>query len=100
MLIVEEKAGAAGGRSVGRRGRRWSEAQKRQIVADTHEPEVSVPMAPQRYNLNTNQIFRWPRLFRAPERAGGAGRLVPVAGGAASISAAQLGHPPASLVPN
>ena len=45
MLIVEEKPGAAGGGSVGcRRRRRWSEAQKRQIVAETHEPGVSVPM--------------------------------------------------------
>ena len=38
MLIVEEKAGAVGGGSVGRRRRRWSEAQKRQIVAENHEP--------------------------------------------------------------
>ena len=78
MLIVEEKSGAAGGGSVGRRRRRWSEAQKRQIVAETHEPGVSVPMVAQRYNLNANQVFRWRRLFREPERAGGAGRFVPV----------------------
>ena len=78
MLIVEEKAGAAGGGSVGRRRRRWSEAQKRQIVAETCEPGVSVPMVAQRYNLNANQIFKWRRLFREAERAGGAGRFVPV----------------------
>ena len=78
MLIVEEKADAAGGGSVGRRRRRWSEAQKRQIVAETHEPGVSVPMVAQRYNLNANQIFRWRRLFREAERADGAGRFVPV----------------------
>ena len=78
MLIVDEKSGAAGGGSVGRRRRRWSEAQKRQIVAETHEPGVSVPMVAQRYNLNANQIFRWRRLFCEPERAGGAGRFVPV----------------------
>ena len=35
-------------------------------------------MVAQRYNLNANQIFRWRRLFREPERAGGAGRFVPV----------------------
>ena len=51
MLTVEEKPGAAGGGSVGRRRRRWSEAQKRQIVAETHEPGVSVPMVAQRYML-------------------------------------------------
>ena len=35
-------------------------------------------MVAQRYNLNTNQIFRWRRLFRVPERVAGAGRFVPV----------------------
>ena len=78
MLISEEESVTAGGGSVGRRRRRWSEAQKRQIVAETHEPGVSVPMVAQRYNLNANQIFRWRRLFREPERAGRAGRFVPV----------------------
>ena len=78
MLIFEEKVSTADGESIGRRRRRWSEAQKRQIVAETHEPGVSVPMVAQRYNLNANQIFRWRRLFREPERAGGAGRFVPV----------------------
>ncbi len=78
MLISEENSGAAGGGSVGRRRRRWSEAQKRQIVAETHEPGVSVPMVAQRYNLNANQIFRWRRLFREPERGAEAGRFVPV----------------------
>ena len=78
LLISKEKAGAEDGGSVGRRRRRWSEAQKRQIVAETHEPGVSVPMVAQRYNLNANQIFRWRRLFRGPEHAAGAGRFVPV----------------------
>ena len=78
MSVGEEKSGALGDGSVGRRRRRWSEAQKRQIVAETHEPGVSVPMVAQRYNLNANQIFRWRLLFREPERAGGTGRFVPV----------------------
>ena len=78
MSVVEEESVTAGGGSVGRRRRRWSEAQKRQIVAETQEPGVSVPMVAQRYNLNANRIFRWRRLFREPERAGGAGRFVPV----------------------
>ena len=78
MSISEENPGAEGDGVLRRRRRRWSEAQKRQIVAETHEPGVSVPMVAQRYNLNANQIFRWRRLFREPERAGGAGRFVPV----------------------
>ena len=61
MLISEEKVSTADGGPV-RRRRRWSEAQKRQIVAETHEPGVSVPMVARRYNLNANQIFSW----RAP----------------------------------
>ena len=96
MLIFEEKPGAAGGGSVGRRRRRWSKAQKRQIVAETHEPGVSVPMVAQRYNLNANQVFRWRRLFREPERAAGTGRFVPVVVGAVpghEVGAATM-HPP------
>ena len=83
MSVAEEKSGGGGGGQVGRRRRRWSEAQKRQIVAETHEPGVSVPMVAQRYNLNANQVFRWRRLFREPERAAGTGRYVPVVVGAA-----------------
>ena len=78
MSVAEEKLGGDGGGLVGRRRRRWSEAQKRQIVAETHEPGVSVPMVAQRYNLNANQIFGWRRLFREPERTAGTGRYVPV----------------------
>ena len=78
MSTSEENPGAGSGGQVRRRRRRWSEAQKRQIVAETHEPGVSVPMVAQRYNLNANQIFRWRRLFREPERAAGTGMFVPV----------------------
>ena len=78
MSVAEENSGGDGGGSVGRRRRRWSEAQNRQIVAETHEPGVSVPMVAQRYNLSANQVFRWRRLFRAPERTAGTGRYVPV----------------------
>ena len=78
MSIAEEESVTAGGGSVGRRRRRWSDAQKRQIVAETHEPGVSVPMVAQRYNLNANQIFKWRRLFREPARDAGVSRFVPV----------------------
>ena len=78
MSVGEEKSGALAGGSVGRRRRRWSKAQKRQIVAETQEPGVSVPMVAQRYKLNANQIFRWRRLFRELDRVVGTGRFVPV----------------------
>ena len=101
MSVGEEKSGALGDGSVGRRRRRWSEAQKHQIVAETHEPGVSVPMVAQRYNLNANQIFRWRRLFREPERAGGTGRFVPVVVEAApgqEPDAATISSPSESVV--
>ena len=78
MSVAVEKSVTEGGGQVRRRRRRWSEAQKRQIVSETHEPGVSVPMVAQRYNLNANQVFRRRRLFREPERATGTGRYVPV----------------------
>ena len=77
MPISEENPGAgSGGQVRRRRRRRWSEAQKRQIVAETHEPGVSVPMVVQRYNLNANRIFGWRRLFREAERVGGVARFL------------------------
>ena len=96
MSVAEEKSGGDCGGSVGRRRRRWSEAQNRQIVAETHEPGVSVPMVAQRYNLSANQVFRWRRLFRAPERAAGTGLYVPVVVRAVPDPEAGAGamHPP------
>ena len=96
MSVAEEKPGAESGGLVGRRRRRWSEAQNRQIVAETHEPGVSVPMVAQRYNLSANQVFRWRRLFRAPERAAGTGLYVPVVVRAVPDPEAGAGamHPP------
>ena len=82
MSDVEEKSGAESGGLVRRRRRRWSEAQKRQIVAETHEPGVSVPMVAQRYNVNANQVFAWRRLFREPARDTGIDGFVPVVVGA------------------
>ena len=77
MSVAEERTGAeSGGLVRRRRRRRWSEAQKRQIVAETHEPGVSVPMVAQRYNLNANQVFKWRRLFREPARDAGSGGFV------------------------
>ena len=78
MLISEKKTSPLEGGSDGRGRRRWSEAQKRQIVAEACEPGVSVSMVARRYNLNANQIFRWRRLFREAEQVAGTGRFVPV----------------------
>lgn len=44
-----------------RRRRRWSELQKRQIVAETLEPGSSVSIVARRYDVNANQVFMWRR---------------------------------------
>lgn len=44
-----------------RRRRRWSEEQKRQIVAETLEPGSSVSIVARRYDVNANQLFLWRR---------------------------------------
>ena len=41
-------------------------------------------MIAQRCNINTDQVFKWLRLFREPVRAAETGRYVPVVVGAAA----------------
>ncbi len=52
--------------------RRWSEAEKRRIVAESYQPGVSVALVARRNDLNANLIFNWRRKFRE------AGSFVPV----------------------
>ena len=47
-----------------RRARRWSEADKRRIVADSYEPGVSVAAVARCNDLNANLLFDWRRKFR------------------------------------
>ena len=48
-----------------RRPRRsWPEALKREIVAASLEPGASVSLIARRYDVNTNQLFSWRRLYR------------------------------------
>ena len=57
-------------------------------------------MVAQRYNLNANQVFRWRRLFREPERDAGSGGFVPVVVRAATghETGAATVHPPSESV--
>ena len=52
--------------------RRWSEAEKRRIVAESYRPGVSVSIVARRNDVNANLVFTWRRQYR--ERGG----LVPV----------------------
>ena len=50
--------------------RRWSEEEKRQIVAQTLVPGMSVSQVARRYDVNANLVFTWrrdPRLRPAVE---------------------------------
>ena len=48
--------------------RRWSEAEKRRIVAESYQPGVSVSLVARRNDVNANQVFTWRRQYR--ERGG------------------------------
>ena len=60
--------------------RNWSEALKRQMVAETLEPGSSVSVVARRHDVNANQLFKWRREL-LPQEAGAAietGQMVPV----------------------
>jgi transposase len=60
-----------------RRRRRWPEAVKRQIVAETRAPGASVSVVARRHDVNANQVFRWRQQYAAAGPDGEI-RLVPV----------------------
>jgi transposase len=62
------------------RRRNWSEAFKRQIVAETLEPGSSVSLVARRHDVNANQLFKWRRelLPEEPSEAVEGGQIVPV----------------------
>ncbi len=81
-----------------RRRRRWPEAVKRRIVAETREGGASVSVVARRHDVNANQLFAWCRRYDDGAAGGevGAGRLVPVSlvpapGGTASAGSIEIG---------
>lgn len=46
--------------------RRWTDAQKREIVAEIEAPNGSVSKVARRYSLHTSLLFRWRRDLAAP----------------------------------
>jgi len=70
---------AVGGETVRRRHRRWSEEEKRRIVAETFEPGASVSVVARRHDVNANQVFGWRRQFGSETaRADEAAAFMPV----------------------
>ena len=61
-----------------RRNRLWPEALKREIVAASFEPSASVSVVARRYDVNTNQLFAWRKLYRTDGgvRAGSSGPML------------------------
>ncbi|CAA6603880.1 transposase [Rhodospirillaceae bacterium LM-1] len=64
-----------------RRNRSWPEELKREIVAASLAPGSSVSAVARRYDVNSNQLFGWRKMFRdgSPALAGpDTPQLVPV----------------------
>src|ERR1700722_303950 len=57
--------------------RQYSEALKRQMVAETQVPGASVSIVARRHDLNSNQLFRWRRQL-LPKAVVESGAMVPV----------------------
>ena len=57
--------------------RQYSEALKRQMVAETQAPGASVSIVARRHDVNSNQLFRWRRQL-LPKAAVENGAMVPV----------------------
>src|SRR5947209_13151369 len=57
--------------------RQYSEASKRQMVAETQLPGASVSTVARRHDVNSNQLFRWRRQL-LPKAVVESGTMVPV----------------------
>jgi transposase len=70
-LVDTKQPGAA-------KRRQYSEAKKRQMVAETLAPGASVSVVARRHDVNSNQLFRWRRQL-LPKAVVESGAMVPVA---------------------
>ena len=50
--------------------RRWSEAQRRRIVAESYRSGESASAVARRHGVHTSVLFRWRRRYRAPADSG------------------------------
>ena len=61
----------------GQARRRWSEADKRRLVAETFGPGATVHGVARRHGVSPSQLFAWRKLYRV---GAGIGRAVPAPG--------------------
>ena len=67
---------AGGGKR--RRARKWSDADKRRIVAESYASGATVTAVAKRYDVRANLVFEWRRRFREEDGEAGNGGFVPV----------------------
>ena len=91
MSDEAEQSGAGSDGRVRRHRRRWSEARKRRIVAESYQPGVSVSVVARRHDVNANLVFTWRRQYRELARV--VGGFVPV------VVSSTEGAEPAKLLP-
>ncbi len=77
MSDSDEEFGVGPARPVSRR-RRWSEAERLRIVAESYQPGVSVSVVARRNDVNANLLFTWRRRYGKRAAGAGSGGLVPV----------------------
>jgi transposase len=58
--------------------RQYSEASKRQMVAETQAPGASVSVVARRHDVNSNQLFRWRRQLLPKALVESGAAMVPV----------------------
>jgi transposase len=80
----------------GQARRRWSEEDKRRLVAETLAPGETVHGVARRHGVSSSQLFAWRKLFWA-----GTKRTVPTARvpGFAAVAIAPAGMPPVDEAP-
>ena len=63
---------------VKRHHRSWPEALKREIVAASLAPGASVSIVARQYDVNSNQVFAWRKLYGNMSMTASGPQLVPV----------------------
>ena len=71
----------------GQARRRWSEGDKRQLVADTFGPGATVHGVARRHGVSPSQLFAWRKLYRD---GAGIGRAVPALSGVPGFAAVEI----------
>ena len=77
MSDSDEEFGVGPVRPASRR-RRWSEAERLRIVAESYQPGLSVSLVVRRNDVNANLLFTWRRRYGKRAAGAGDGGLVPV----------------------